>query len=246
MYSKEITRIVPLLLIVLSLSAYFIYKQHEITKYNYSYTDFNAKKKIISKLSKKIKKCSLNICAQNKNYSNLNSAIIKIAKACNLSQVKFKDLSNQLPKDASNNPQAKIELSITCSDETSIYNFIIQLYQIPKIINFNKIDIIKNNKNIIEASLLFTIYPIENNNCIFFKPRKASNTPVKIELIKLQAPNLTHFLLCTIDQSLAFIDKKWMKIGDKVDGYAITKINQSSIKIQNDNISKTIEVGKTW
>jgi hypothetical protein len=48
-------------------------------------------------------------------------------------------------------------------------------------------------------------------------------------------------------RSKAYIDDSWFQVGDGVDGYRITNVNQNSIEIQGENGETTlIKLGRSW
>jgi len=136
------------------------------------------------------------------------------------------------------------EVKILADREKKIYKFIDDLFlELPGIVKFESIKISKNKNNDIAAIIQFKIsYLPECQNIIDITPHTKTYN-IK-NMFEMKRP---HRLLCIIRGAKAYIDNSWFSVGDQIDDYKITDIDQNFLELQDDNACRrVIELGENW
>lgn len=162
----------------------------------------------------------------------LESQIKSITKLCKTSDIKIDDIN-------------QFELIISSDNEKNITDCLKILYlQLNGLVKFQSIKMKKGENEIkakINCKIIYFDSGILSSNIKIY-PQKISHSDVRL----FRKKNM-HQLLATINNSQAFIDDEWKKIGEYIDeDDIIIGVNQYTILVKNDNQVKTIHIGEKW
>jgi hypothetical protein len=143
-----------------------------------------------------------------------------------------------------------LETKFTVLKEKQIYEFIDALYrELAGIVKFESIKIIKSNEKQLSVKILCKIFMIDKdiaiNSIEITRGGNRHNNVKSLNFFVLEKATL-HTLFCIINNSKAYIDDSWFRIGDKIEDYKITGIYSNFIEIQNDNQKSIIKLGSSW
>lgn len=163
--------------------------------------------------------------------NSLKSQIKSIAKPCKTSDVKVHDIN-------------RFELILISENEKTVTRCLQDLYlQLNGLVKFQDVKLVKENDGI-KAKIICEISYFNSENLsknIKINPQKI------VSAVSLFKTKKTHQLLAIINDSQAFIDDDWRKVGDEIDeDTTIIDIQQCVIQLKSEGQVKTVHVGEKW
>ena len=217
--------------------------------------DFTAKKyklishkNNISKLSNEISKCSFNFIKPFNATGNFKNIIKETCKKYHIENALFKfNAAKDKYCEIKN-----IEIKFSTKHERNIYDFIIGLQnKLDEIIIFDEIKIIKKDKHNFVTKIQFRLLlpdTREHKKSIIINslPKNIFFNIKSICLFPKDEETEKYTLHCIINNSKAYINDKWVNIGDELDDFKIKNIYPNSIDVQHDNEVVNISIGSNW
>jgi hypothetical protein len=139
------------------------------------------------------------------------------------------------------------EIKISADDEGKIYEFIRRLFfELPGAVRLRSVKFLPSG-GIVSAIIAFEVSAVEKCPGLVLQKaprRKADLGSLNLFGIKKSG---SHKLLCIADDSGAYIDDSWFRVGDFVGGRRLTEIFPNAVEIKGEGPSKIrIGLGESW
>ncbi len=234
-------------IIIIAMLIFCFLKEHEIQNLREEKTELMQKKKEIQELSEKISNMHFVFTKTQDKFiephDDIKKILMRIAKKSHVKQVKLKR-----KKEAQKYFDIlEFEVQFSAESEKYVYSFIENIRNEFNCI-FDSIKIIKKEKKNFIAKIKCRHFQYKFfNKYIEISPIKKKRIMInRLQLFQKDGDDKKYFLHGIIDQSKAYINNEWKRVGDMIGDYTIETISGDSITLKGEDEQLAINLGDSW